>query len=58
MNYFRLSETKGFAEELDGWVRRHLRAILWRQSKKPGTRYHRLRALGLEEARARASAGS
>ncbi len=30
MNYLRLSETKGFAEELDGWVRCHLRAILWR----------------------------
>ena len=58
MNYFRLSETKGFAEELDGWVRRHLRAILWRQWKKPGTRYRRLRALGLEEYRARASAGN
>ncbi len=58
MNYFRLSETKGFAEELDGWVRRHLRAILWRQWKEPGTRYRRLRALGLEADRARASAGN
>lgn len=58
MNYFRLSETKGFAEELDGWIRRRLRAILWRQWKKPATRLRRLRALGLDEDRARASAGN
>lgn len=58
MNYFRLSETKGFAEELDGWIRRRLRAILWRQWKKPATRRRRLRALGLDEDRARASAGN
>ena len=55
MNYFRLSETKGFAEELDGWVRRRLRAVIWRQWKKPATRFRRLRALGLEEDRVRAS---
>ena len=57
MHCFRLSETKGFAEKLDGWVRRHLRVILWRQWKKPGTRHRRLRALGLEDDRARISAG-
>jgi RNA-directed DNA polymerase len=31
INYFKLSETKGFAEELDGWIRRHLRKAKWRQ---------------------------
>ena len=58
MNYFRLSQTKGFAEELDGWVRRHLRGIFWRQWKRPATRYRRLCALGLDEDRARASASN
>ncbi len=58
INYFRLSQTKGFAEELDGWIRRRLRAIVWRQWRKPRTRYRRLRAAGLDEARARASAGN
>jgi RNA-directed DNA polymerase len=55
MNYFRLSETRGFAEELDGWIRRRLRGVLWRQWKRPATRFKRLRALGLDEARVRAS---
>jgi RNA-directed DNA polymerase len=56
INYFRLSETKGFAEELDGWVRRRLRLILWRQWKRWRTRYKRLVARGLSEKRARKSA--
>lgn len=56
INYFRLSETKGFAEELDGWVRRRLRGILWRQWKRGRTRYKRLIARGLAGERARKSA--
>jgi RNA-directed DNA polymerase len=58
MNYFRLSQTKGFAEVLDGWVRRRLRGIIWRQWKRPATRYRRLCALGLDEDRAHASASN
>jgi RNA-directed DNA polymerase len=56
INYFRLSETKGFAEELDGWVRCRLRIILWRQWKRGRTSYKRLVARGLAEERARKSA--
>lgn len=51
--YFQLSETKSFAGELDRWIRRRLRCVLWRQWKTPHTRYKRLRQLGLEEDRAR-----
>src|SRR5271156_4414366 len=51
MNYFRLSEAKGFAEELDGWIRRHLRCLIWLQWKNIATRFRRLRALGLEKDR-------
>jgi RNA-directed DNA polymerase len=58
INYFRLAETKGFAEELDSWIRRRLRAILWRQWKRPRTRLRRLVAAGLPEERARASASN
>jgi RNA-directed DNA polymerase len=58
MNYFHLSEAKGFAEELDGWIRRHLRCMIWRQWKRPRTRFKRLRALGLEKDRAHKSAGN
>ena len=52
INYFRLSKTKGFAEALDGWIRRRLRLILWRQWKRWRTRYKRLVTRGLSEARA------
>lgn len=56
LNYYWLAETKGYAEELDGWVRRRLRNILWRQWKRGRTRYRQLRKRGMEEGRARASA--
>src|SRR5271157_4189178 len=58
MNYFRLSETKGFAEDLDNWVRRHLRCLIWLQWKNTTTRFKRLRALGLEKDRAHKSASN
>lgn len=51
-NYFRISETKGFAEDLDGWIRRRLRAIIWRQWKRPWTRFRKLMRMGLPEERA------
>ena len=42
-------------EELDGWLRRRLRCLLWRQWKRPATRARQLRALGLDADRARYS---
>ncbi len=56
LNYYRLAETKGYAEELDGWLRRRLRCILWRQWKRGRTRYKQLRRRGMDEKRAKASA--
>ena len=56
INYFRLSEFRGFAEELDQWLRRHLRCILWRQWKRPWKRFQMLVKLGLTEKRAVRSA--
>lgn len=56
ITYFKLTETKGFAEELDGWIRRRLRIIIWRQCKKPRTRMKRLIQRGLSPERAAASA--
>ena len=58
MNYFHLSETKRFAETLDGWIRRHLRCMIWRQWKRSTTRFKRMRALGLEQDRAHKSASN
>jgi RNA-directed DNA polymerase len=56
INYFKLSETKRFAEELDGWLRRRLRLIIWKQWKKPWTRKEKLMKAGLNEERAVMSA--
>jgi RNA-directed DNA polymerase len=56
MNYFRLSEVKGIFEELDSWIRRKLRCLLWRQWKRPYTRVRRLMQRGLDEERAWRSA--
>ncbi len=56
INYFRLAETKKIFDELDGWIRRKLRNILWRQWKKPWTRARKLMNLGLIEVRAWRSA--
>ena len=49
VQYYSLAETKRFAEELDGWIRRKLRCILWRQWKRPWTRRKRLMERGLPE---------
>jgi group II intron reverse transcriptase/maturase len=56
ISYFRLTEVKGFAEELDQWLRRRLRLIVWRQWKRPWTRFKNLMKRGIAEGRAAASA--
>jgi len=58
VNYFRHVGVKGIFEELDGWIRRHLRKILWRQWKRPSTRAKTLMRLGLSEVRACTSASN
>ncbi|HUX40251.1 MAG TPA: group II intron maturase-specific domain-containing protein [Rectinemataceae bacterium] len=49
IQYYSLAETKLFAEVLDGWLRRKLRCILWRQWKRPWTRLKRLMGRGVPE---------
>ncbi|HEV2321224.1 MAG TPA: group II intron reverse transcriptase/maturase, partial [Gammaproteobacteria bacterium] len=56
INYFQLTQSKSVLEELDGWVRRRLRCLLWRQWKRPRTRARKLLALGLDTERAWRSA--
>jgi len=57
-NYFGLAGNHGIFENLDGWIRRKIRDILWRQWKKPRTRCKRLIALGLKEHTAKKTAYS
>ena len=56
IQYFRLAEVKGPFDELDGWIRRRLRCLIWRQWKHHSTRAKNLMARALEEERAWKSA--
>lgn len=51
-NYFRLAEVKQVFEELDSWLRRKMRVIIWRQLKRPFARAKALMNQGLDAARA------
>lgn len=55
-SYFRKAEVRLTFEALDQWLRRKLRAILWRQWKRPRTRARELMRRGLARDRARQSA--
>ena len=57
-NYFQLAEVEGTFEELDQWVRRKLRQMLWRQWKRNHTRAVRLIRRGLHKERAMKSVGN
>lgn len=54
--YFKLADTKRALEERDGWLRHRLRAVLWRQWRRPYARARNLMKRGLTEARAWRSA--
>lgn len=56
LNYFRLAEVKGIFEELDSWIRRKLRNLIWRNWKRPFTRAKNLMQRGLTKAHALKSA--
>jgi group II intron reverse transcriptase/maturase len=47
LNYFRYVESDYLLKELDGWLRRKLRVILWKQWKRIYTRAKNLIKLGL-----------
>ena len=58
MSYFRLTEVKGVLQDLDGWIRRKLRCLLWRQWKYPATRNRNMQQRGLDAHRAWKSASN
>ena len=55
IHYFRLAEVRGVFEELDGWIRRKLRCMLWRQWKRSRTRHRKLIERNIVEERSRMS---
>ena len=56
--YFGFCETPSTLHRLDQWVRRRLRAIVWRQWKRGRTRFAALRRLGINQHLAAKTAGS
>jgi RNA-directed DNA polymerase len=57
-NYFKLNQIKITFEETDSWIRRKLRCVIWRQSKRFHSRKKKLMSKGLAEERAILSAGN
>ena len=45
VQYYRLADMKGLLKRTDEWARRRIRAVYWKQWKRPRTRYRMLRAL-------------
>jgi RNA-directed DNA polymerase len=56
VGYFRMADVRSSFDQLDTWLRRRLRCILWRHWKRPRTRASELRRRGLDVTRARVSA--
>ncbi len=56
VSYYRKSQVRITFERIDQWIRRKLRAILWRQWKRPWTRAKQLIRRGLAHERAWISA--
>ena len=50
--YFRLAATPSVYQELDEWIRRRLRQLLWKRWKRGTTRYRELIHLGVPNERA------
>jgi RNA-directed DNA polymerase len=52
IGYFRLADTPSIFEDLDSWIRRRLRQMVWKRWKRGRTRYRELVALGVPRERA------
>jgi RNA-directed DNA polymerase len=52
MGYYQLADTPSVFEELDGWIRRRLRQMVWKRWKRGGTRYRKLVEMGIPKERA------
>ena len=52
MNYFQLADAQKWTREIDQWIRRRIRQLLWKTWKKVRTRIKALIKLGADPARA------
>jgi len=46
VNYFKLAGMKTLLQKTDGWMRHRIRSLIWKQWKRPRTKYKNLRKLG------------
>jgi RNA-directed DNA polymerase len=58
IGYFRLADMPSVFQELDEWLRRRLRQLLWKRWKRGKTRWRNLVALGVPPSSAHEAAGS
>lgn len=58
VEYFRLADMKSLLKTTDEWARRRIRAVYWKQWKKIKTKYKMLKALGMENWKAKELASS
>jgi hypothetical protein len=58
ISYFRYTEVDNTLKELDSWIRRKLRKIIWKQMKLPRKRAREMIKRGVAEDMARNTAGS
>lgn len=52
INYYGIANAKSKFQEIDGWIRRRLRACLWKQWKKIKTKHKNLVKLGISNSKA------
>jgi len=49
INYFGIAKARGNIQNIEKWLRRRLRACIWKQWKLPRTRYKNLVKLGIDK---------
>jgi group II intron reverse transcriptase/maturase len=57
VGYYRLANTPSVFEELDSWIRRRLRQMIWKRWKRGTTRYQMLVKMGIPHWQAQGGAG-
>ena len=57
VGYFRLAQRVSVLGKLDGWLRRRLRQVRWKEWKTTAAKRHNLRIRGISESEARKWAG-
>lgn len=52
VNYFKIADMKKLLVDVDQWMRRRIRMVIWKQWKKIKTRFKNLKKLGIDEGKA------